>query len=307
MKARRGFALLASLWLMVAISAIALEVSWLARLRRLTTANALEDEQARAAAASGLEHARARLSTTLRAAGNDALADPWRWTVDSISAPLGTARYQVTLRDAATTIDVNDATNQMLAALFAACGADGPEAAVAADRINDWRDGDALRRTHGAERAEYIAAGARILPRDAPVQSVAELDDVLGLPVAAWACVRPHLSADHRTQLNPNTVPVVVLQALPGVSAAAAAALGAVAAGGGRIRDFRSFVAAVPPAHRAAVEAQEDQLQRLLVFQTNTVRVTSTAGIDGSSVHVTAEAMMRRVSGTVFVEWQVLR
>ena len=51
MTTRRGFALMASVWLMVAIAAVAFEVSWLTRVRRLAAANVLEDTQARAASA----------------------------------------------------------------------------------------------------------------------------------------------------------------------------------------------------------------------------------------------------------------
>lgn len=307
MRHRRGFALMATVWLMVAITAVSLEVSWLARSRRLATANVLEGEQARVAALSGLDHAHARLAGAIASSGNDALADPWRWIADSVSASLGAARYTFRMVDAAASLDVNDATEDMLARLFVGCGASSAEASAAADRIADWRDPDQLRRMHGAERDDYLAAGSRQLPRDAAVLSVAELDDLLDMPVVPWACARALLSVGARTQVNPNTAPVPVLQALPGMDATAARAIVAARGSGRRLHDFREFVGAAPAAYRSTLEAHAEQLQRLLVFQTSLVRVTSTATVDGSPVRVVAESLMRRAGATVFVEWQVIR
>ena len=58
---RRGFALLAALALLVAISMVALELATAGRARRLAAANALEHAAASAAAQAGVEDVRARL------------------------------------------------------------------------------------------------------------------------------------------------------------------------------------------------------------------------------------------------------
>ncbi len=307
MRPRRGFALLASVWLVVAISAVGLEVAWLARTRRLATANALEGEQARVAAASGLEHARARLANVLAAARHDALADPWRHSLGGATAVVGTAQYAFTIRDDAASLDPNVANEAMLARLFVACGADLPEASAAAQRIADWKDADQLRRARGAERDDYLGAAARTLPRDGAVQESAELDDVIGLPAAPWACVRPLLTVGGTGRINPNTASAEVLQTLPGIDAAAAAAIVIARRIGGRLHDFRELAAAVPAALRGDVQHHAEALQRLLVYETDAVRVTSEARIDGSPVRVSAEALMRRNGSAVFVEWRAFR
>lgn len=305
MTARRGFALVASVWLVVGITAVALEVSWLARTRRLQVANAADAVVARAAARSGLEHARARLVQALRPTADDALADPWRWPMDGGSA-LGAAQYTFTVRDEASTLNVNASDEATLARLFVACGADLPVAEQAAARLADWTDADQLRRTRGAERADYVAVGARAVPRDGAVPSVAELDDVLELPVAPWACVRPLLSTGGAARVNPNTAPVALLQALPGIDAVGASA---IVAGrrGGRLRDFRELVAAVPPGHRAGMEQNAEWLQRQLVYRVDVVRVVSEASVAGSPVRIRAEALMRRTGSSVFTAWRVFR
>src|SRR5262249_26123390 len=81
---RRGFALMAALWLLIAISTVSLELSVMARGRRLATINVLESVRAAAAAESGIEHARAHLVRTFAQGGtgetwNDPLSvlDPW--------------------------------------------------------------------------------------------------------------------------------------------------------------------------------------------------------------------------------------
>lgn len=304
---RRGFALLSSLWLMVAIASVALEISWLARTRRLATANALDAEQARAAAYAGAEHARSRLTAALAIAGNDALADPWRFVGASGDVALERSRYIFDVRDDAATLDVNRATTVMLAQLFRACGADAADAARAADRIADWRDADTTRRALGAERADYLAVNARAVPTDGSVQAIPELDDVLDMPREAWRCVRPLLSVSGNGLINPNTAPVEVLQALPGISAPAAHALVAHRRTRGRMREFRELLAAAPAGYRSAIEANASALRPWLTYRTDVMRVTSRGRVEGSPVSVTVESLMRRAGASVFVEWQAER
>lgn len=307
MRSRRGFALVATVWLMAAMTAISLEIAWLARTRRLATANVVEGDQARAAARAGLEHARARLTRALQGAGNDALADPWRRETADWTVAVGPALVTLELRDDASALDVNRASPDMLARLFGACGADLAAARSAADRISDWLDADALPRTQGTEREEYLAAGARVLPRDGPVRAVDELDDVIALPVEPWACVRALLVVDGGARINPNTAPPELLQALPGIGAVAADAIVAARQSGFRLRDFRELVAAVPSGWRADLDRNAERLQRLLVYETEAMRVTSAATIDGSPVHAVAEALMVRSGPSLHIEWRRFR
>lgn len=305
MTARRGIALLAAVWLVVAIGALSLEVSWLTRTRRLATLNALESEQARSAAIAGLAHARGRLTRALGAAGNDALADPWGAVLGGASDTLGTAVYAFEVQDDGALLDVNRATEAMLARLFSACGADARDATAAAAHIADWRDADNVRRVGGAERDDYLAAGARMLPANAEVQRVSELDDLLNLP-RAWSCVRPLLTVHGAGLVNPNTAPSEVLQALPGLTANAAQAIVA-ARHAGRVREWRDLLAALPPGSRAGVEREADALQRLLVYETHVVHVTSEARVASGPTSVVAEALMQRMGRTVFTAWRSFR
>ncbi len=305
---RRGFALLASAWLMVAIAAVAFEVSWLARTRRLATANLLEEEQARAAAEAGLEHARARLAQSLGAAPADPLADPWRLASGRPdTVPMTGASYDFSVRDDAAALDVNRASEDQLRALVAACGADDAVARQVAQHIGDWRDPDTHRRASGAERADYLVAGARALPRDGDVQRIEELDEMLDLPDGPWQCARAHLEVGGTGLVNPNTAPREVLMALPGMTERAAEALLAARRNGAPLRNFQEFLDRIPPALREGAQRHSDQLMPLLSWQTNAVRVASSGWLDGSPVRVRAEALMVRGGRSVFVQWRGFR
>jgi general secretion pathway protein K len=62
-----------------------------------------------------------------------------------------------------------------------------------ADAILDFRDADDDRRPNGAESGDYRAAGQRWGPKNAPLQSVEELGQVLGMTSASVSRLRPHI------------------------------------------------------------------------------------------------------------------
>jgi hypothetical protein len=82
---RKGFALLAAMWLIVAIAAVALQFSLEARERRLLGINTAERGRGRAAATGALNSTQAALEAALRqgpGTGNATMAlmrgsDPW--------------------------------------------------------------------------------------------------------------------------------------------------------------------------------------------------------------------------------------
>ncbi|MBI3567537.1 MAG: general secretion pathway protein GspK [Gemmatimonadetes bacterium] len=308
---RRGFALLASIWLMVAIAAVAFEVSYLARSSRLAVANTLEQEQGRGAANAALEHARARLARLLVEHGDAAgssLADPWRFAEGkSDTVQMGEMRYAFSLEDDGATLDVNRVTEADLHRLFAACGADDALASRMAQRVADWRDEDDSRRAQGAERTDYLAAGARELPRDGAIERVDELRDVLGMPDTLWRRARTFLNVGGIGQVNVNAAPREVLRSLPGMSDAAVEALLAARRSGERVANFQELSDRLPPGDRAALLDASAQLLPRLSFDAFAMRVRGEGWVEGSPVHVRAEALMVRGGGAVFVQWRRIR
>ena len=236
------------------------------------------------------------------------LADPWRLAAGaSDTVAMASARYVFSVRDDGATLDVNHAGEDEVRRLFVACGADDAQASRAAQRIADWRDLDALRRSQGAERAEYLAAGARDLPRDGDVQRVSELDGVLEMPGVPWHCARAALSVGGTGQVNVNSAPREVLRALPGMSEGGVEALLASRRDGARIGNFVEFTERIPPALRESVLRVSDRLLSRLSYDTYAVRVHSDGWVQGSPVRVSADALMVRGGGTVFVQWREFR
>jgi general secretion pathway protein K len=100
----------------------------------------------------------------------------------------------VSVTDAAARIDVNAAGIPLLQALLSGLGEPPEKAAQLAEAIFDFRDADDDRKPNGAESAEYRAAGLGWLPKNAPLQSIAELGQVYGVTPDLLARMRPYLS-----------------------------------------------------------------------------------------------------------------
>ena len=62
---REGFALVAALWLLVAMGSVGLQAALASRARRQAAANLLDEVRARAAVVAGTEYARSRLTAAM--------------------------------------------------------------------------------------------------------------------------------------------------------------------------------------------------------------------------------------------------
>ena len=303
---RRGFALIAAIWLMVALSALGLEVATLAHSRRLSAANAIEAERARGAADAGIEHARARLTRLLAfdtRPDSSGSRDPWRRfdlaLPDTIS--LGDARYHVELADANARVNVNLAGENQLRRLFAGLRVDAGVADRLAQVIADWRDADDLPHLRGAERSAYLAAGLRTIPRNAPLVRVEELRDLYGMTPALYSSIAPYVTVQGSGQINLNSADRAVLLSLPGVNEEAVAVILKLRANGVAITSFEQVAAALPSAARTAFVDATAELLPLVTFETREVEVRSDGWVTGSPVHERSSGLFVRGGGAVFV------
>ena len=73
-------------------------------------------------------------------------------------------------------------------------GVDPAKAQSLADAIADFRDADNLPRLRGAEEAQYRDAGLVWGPKNAPFQTVGELQQILGMTAEIYRRVAPDLS-----------------------------------------------------------------------------------------------------------------
>ena len=226
MRPRRGVALLAALWLVVAIATVALQFSIEARERRTVGILASERGIQRAAALGALAFTRARLEQALRVAPTGTnvqrlrSSDPWMDADSLYSGPVlvDSMQVDVVARDLGERLNINRANETQLQTFFSFLLVDYSKATQLAQTIMDWRDVDSMPRPSGAERDAYIKAGMLALPTNTPFREIEELQHVMGVTADIYATVAPYLTTHGTAAVNLNTAPVAVLRALPGMT-----------------------------------------------------------------------------------------
>jgi general secretion pathway protein K len=226
MKPRRGVALLAALWLVVAISVVALQFSLDARDRRTLGIDASERGIERAAALGALALTQARLEQALRVAptGNNVArlrsSDPWL-DVDSVYSGVvyvDSTPVMVRARDLGSQLNINQMNENELRTFFQFAIGDFTLADQLAQSIMDWRDADSIPRPRGGERDAYIKAEKLALPTNAQFRELTDLVDVIGMTPEIYARVSPYLRVRGSLVVNLNTAPPLVLRSLPGMT-----------------------------------------------------------------------------------------
>ncbi|KRG82998.1 general secretion pathway protein GspK [Stenotrophomonas daejeonensis] len=156
----------------------------------------------------GLEYALARISDP----------DPGRaWRPDGRPYRLRFADADIEVRivDESGKVDLNQADAGLLAALMRTQGVDDARARRLAAAIVDWRDPDPLQQPGGAEDADYAAAGLPYGAKDQPFESLAEVEQVLGMDRQTFARLQPYLTLHSgRAQPDPAFASEPVLTAL---------------------------------------------------------------------------------------------
>jgi general secretion pathway protein K len=181
----RGAALLLVLWLVMLLTALVGAFALAARTEHLQGQVLARGLEAREAARAGLEYA------IVRATSGD---DRWRWAANGGEHDwsFGDARVVVRIVDEQGKVDLAMAGADLIAALLRTLGSDDTEATRIAGAILDWRDADALTQpAGGAEAPAYAEAGRGYGPANAPLESVAEVEQVLGMTPALYARLAP--------------------------------------------------------------------------------------------------------------------
>lgn len=204
-----GIALVTVMWLITFLTIVAAGVTVVARSDIQLTRNVVGVAQARSQAEGGIYYALAQLIETsgLKWIGNGSIYRP----------PVTGMKIEVRIQDEAGRIDINVANAELLKNLFVAAGASIDLAESCADAVMDWRDGDQLRRTRGAEWDDYVAAGRDYAPRNGPFPAVSELRLVLPITKSLFDAVRPALTVYSNAEgVNPALAPRMVLLAISG-------------------------------------------------------------------------------------------
>ncbi len=304
----RGYALVAALWLLVALAAVGMEFSLETHRRGLAAANVLERGRAAAAAEAGLEVAYARLAAALERAATAPAAGPDPWTeADRLvrdTLRFGHTRGRVRVEDANAALNLNHAGEETLLRLLAALRVDYGRADRLAQAIADWRDPDDLHRARGAEREAYLRQSALVLPHNGRFQRVSEARHVLGMTPEIFSAVAPYLTTVGTGQVNLNAAPPPVLSALPGMTERAVAAVVRRRSSGRPVRSLEELALELPPGPREAFQAAYPKLLPLTTFDTRELLATSTGWSEGGPVQVRAEGLFARAGDHVLLTWR---
>jgi general secretion pathway protein K len=310
---RRGFALMAALWLVVLIGVTGYELTIRSRTRRLAVANTLEATQAAAAAEAALETVRGALeerlahpldsrSRAIADATLDPCADLDRIRTDTMR--LGDERAVAHVYDAGSRLQINRATEADVRRLLMALRLDASDADRLAQRILDWRDHDTFRRARGAERDDYLRAGARTLPSDADFARVDELLAIDGMTPELYVRIAPLVTVLGTGLINANSAPAAVLASLPGLGDEAIAIMVRAQNTKRSLRSLEELTQRLSPGAREAIVDAGAELMQRITFETREVVVETEGWLDGSPVRIRAEALYAKGGDALFSVWR---
>jgi len=333
---QEGFALVAALWLLVAMGSVGLQAALASRARRQAAANLLDEVRARSAVVAGTEYARSRLTAAMlgqaeelraeamaRSSGRNQrraatssvsrlfrsanpLEDPWREPQDLMVPEMvfGDARYALILRDVGAALNLNEATGEMLRQFFAqGLGVDYAEADQLAQAIEDWRDEDEIPRINGGEREEYLEEEALALPPNRDFVDIDELRHVRGMTPELYVMAAPYLTLIGDGDINLNSAPEPVLLAVPGMDPAGATAILQLRDSGYLPRSDRELQAFLPGMAQT-IEIVGREFSNRTTYTTDQVAILAQGWVDGGVIQVTSRVVVQRGNNEATVVWR---
>ena len=188
MTGMRGAALLLVLWLVALLTALVGAYALTARIEALQGRVGSRGAMAQEIARAGMEYALVRVADRNPETHWQPNGRAYAWRFDGHDV-------EVRIIDETGKVDLNQADVPLLSRLMQALG-EPPDASDAlAAAIVDWRDADDLSQpVGGAEDGDYAAAGRPYGAKDAPFETIAELEQVLGMTPDLYARLEPFLT-----------------------------------------------------------------------------------------------------------------
>jgi general secretion pathway protein K len=206
---RRGFIVIAVLWILAALSALVLIYLTYVTNTAVIVAGNTDRIQTEAMVTAGVELAALQLAD---------VGDAARPSSGTFNARLGAGRVFVTFISETARVDLNAAPRGLLSGLMAGLGVSATNAAVYADRILAWRASTELGDSD-PENSFYRTSGVTYLPRHAPFPSAEELWLVHGIPSAVIGRMLPFVTVfSNMAAINVQDAAPQVLAALPGIT-----------------------------------------------------------------------------------------
>ncbi|MEQ8249172.1 MAG: type II secretion system protein GspK [Alphaproteobacteria bacterium] len=198
---QRGSALLVVLWSTLLLAGLATVVAGTVRTDLASARHLIEEAQSRSRAQAGVVH-----GALLLLAGVDPLI------ADGTVVAFDDVEVRVDFTDECGKVDLNTGWGELLGRLVDFHGGS------AAAAILDWRDPDSSVAMGGAEDAQYRAAGRTHGARNGPLDSVAELQQIVGVDAGLMQALRPDVTVDClNAGIDPMAASEAVLASIPGV------------------------------------------------------------------------------------------
>jgi general secretion pathway protein K len=227
MRNDRGFVLVSVLWLLALLTLVMLVLLSAVRLDVRATGQLIGHAEAEALADGLMRLVALRLGDRngrpLADAGLAVNGTP-------MSCGHGDAAVAIAVTDVGGLVDLNAASARLLEWLLRGLDVAPEKATALAAAIVDFRDADDVPSVNGAESAAYRAAGLAHGPKNAPFETVTELDQVLGMDPALLDRLRAVATVHSRQPgIDASVAPSEVLSAAAALrtdGAAAPATLG---------------------------------------------------------------------------------
>ncbi len=296
--ARRGFVLLAVLWVVVGLASLGLALSLVGRDAIGAAQNRSSLTRAHWLAESCVSVVRAVATAEL--SDQDRADAAWR-DLDEIvanSPPLqSSTRCDVSVRPSGTTLNVNTADATQLRQLFLAVNRTPRNADSLADAILDWRDADDDARPNGAERVWYQQE-KRFSPRNGAIADVRELARIRGLDQVAGV---DSLLGVEPGRISLGRAPHAVLMALPGFTEELADRIAELRERRMLPADLLTIAGALSPSARDSLNARYAEIVPLVTIAPDAWIITAKARDGVSPAIATVEVRLGRAGARTVV------
>jgi len=269
---REGFALLAVLWTLTAVTVLTAAALAGARLGSATTRNRVLLARARWAREACAEILQARWASppdplsAMRRGGTTA-------TLDSVDLGRGTW-CSATLEDPSVKLNLNLADRPALVTVFQAVVHRAALVDSLVDALLDWRDPDAVPRPFGDESSGN---------RNGPFADVWELRYVRGFTDSLVAELTPFLTTRGTGAINVNAAAREVLAALPGITEETVSVL-LMHRGSVMLANADALAGLLSPTARATLLASYPEFVRAAVFAPPQLVGVVTGGVRGTPI-----------------------
>lgn len=210
---QRGIALVVVLWVSMLLAIVVGSFAIVARTENIQAQHLFDTTRAEYAAEAGIHRAVFELR-------NPVVEQRWFADGRSYQLEFDGAVLDVQVTDETGKIDINVADELTLSALFESVGIEEQgRRDELVDAILDWRDPDDLVRLNGAEDDDYEAADYPYGAKDAPFDTVGEIQQVMGMGYELYTRIEPAITVyTGRARPDPAFAPREVLLIFDGMT-----------------------------------------------------------------------------------------